>query len=219
MALDNPRRQKIRLLATQNAASRLRIPPRLPLQTVTTEKLDASLPGLPTHQGAALEVAPLPEGDLTTALNSNQLLLMLDQVTDPQNIGAILRSAAAFNVAAIILQDKHSPRESATMAKIAAGGLERVPLIYVTNLSRTLQEARQNGYTAIGLDGSAQKILKECRAPVKTLLVMGAEGSGIRRLVAENCDMLAKLPISPQMESLNVSAATAIALYELSGNS
>jgi 23S rRNA (guanosine2251-2'-O)-methyltransferase len=219
MALDNPKRQKIQLLATQPALAKLRLPPRLPVQTVDPARLDALFPQGQTHQGVALEVAPLPAADVTAMLDSGQPLLMLDQVTDPQNIGAILRSAAAFGAGGVILQEKHSPRESTALAKTAAGALEVVPLLYVTNLSRTIVEAQQSGYWVIGLDGdAAHPTLAACKPQSKTLLVLGAEGTGLRRLVAEHCDQLARLPISAKMESLNVSNAAAIALYVVSGH-
>ena len=139
---------------------------------------------------------------------------MLDQVTDPHNIGAILRSAAAFEAAAVILPDANAPEESGTLAKSACGGLEIVPLIRVPNLVRAIETLKKVGFWVIGLDGSAKKTMAQDKLPAKTVFILGSEGDGLRRLTAENCDYMLKLPISDKMESLNVSNAAAIALYE-----
>mgnify|MGYP001221670199 CR=1 FL=1 len=213
MALANPRRQKGELLATPAAAAKL--PRGSKARQVAPGELNKLLPPGATHQGVALAVQPLSAPPLGKVLAEGKPLVMLDQVTDPQNIGAILRSAAAFGARAVIVQDKHSPPENATIAKTAAGALELVPYLPVTNLSRTIEEVQQAGYWAIGLDGTTKQTLAECRPGPKTVLVMGAEGAGLRRLVAEHCDLLAKLPIDSRMESLNVSVAAGIALYEI----
>jgi 23S rRNA (guanosine2251-2'-O)-methyltransferase len=218
MALNNPQRVRHRLLVTANSKEKLRIPQRISLEVVEQETLNRLLPAGTTHQGVALAVQPLSSPPLEDLLANAKPLLMLDQVTDPHNIGAILRSAAAFGAGGVIVQDKHSPAENATIAKTAAGALEVIPYLAVTNLSRTIEAAQQAGYWAIGLEGTASQTLKSCKPSAKTLLVMGAEGAGLRRLVAEHCDMLAKLPISPQMESLNVSVAAGIALYEIASS-
>mgnify|MGYP000423241693 CR=1 FL=1 len=215
MALDNPARHKNSLIGTRAALAKLRVSAKMNPKTVEGVELDKMLPHQATHQGVALAVQPLNPPPLEAILATEKPLVMLDQVTDPQNIGAILRSAAAFSAGAVIVQDKHSPTENATIAKIAAGALEVVPYLPVTNLSRTIEAAQKAGYWAVGLDGTAEKTLAECKLTPKTLLVMGAEGAGLRRLVSEHCDMLAKLPITPQMESLNVSVAAGIALYAL----
>ena len=213
MALDNPARAKNILLGTANALARLKIPAKIQSRTVEGAELDKILPAQMTHQGVALAVQPLAPPPLEEILATGKPLLMLDQVTDPQNIGAIIRSAAAFGAAAVIVQDKHSPAENATIAKTAAGGLEVMLYLAVSNLSRCIEAAQKAGYWAVGMDGAATHTLAECKLSPKTLLVMGAEGAGLRRLVSEHCDMLAKLPISPAMESLNVSVAAGIALY------
>lgn len=215
MALDNPARAKNTLLMTAAVKEKLRLSGKIQPQMVEAEAIARLLPAGTTHQGVALGVQPITPPALEDILIAGKPLVMLDQVTDPHNIGAILRSAAAFGAGAVIVQDKHSPTEGTTIAKTAAGALEVTPYLPVTNLSRTIEQAQKAGYWVIGLDGSAMKTLRDCKPTTKTLLVMGAEGTGLRRLVSEHCDMLAKLPIFAEMESLNVSVATGIALYEI----
>jgi 23S rRNA (guanosine2251-2'-O)-methyltransferase len=144
---------------------------------------------------------------------SNRPLLILDQVTDPHNVGAIFRSAAAFNAVAVVTQDRHAPPESGVLAKAASGALEMVPWVRVVNLARTLEEIAEYDYWRIAMDGSAELTIDQALVPQRNALVLGAEGDGIRRNVLDHCDQIAKLPISDQMESLNVSNAAAIALY------
>jgi 23S rRNA (guanosine2251-2'-O)-methyltransferase len=141
--------------------------------------------------------------------------MLLDQLTDPHNVGAVLRSCAAFAVDALIVTKDHAASESAVVAKSACGALEMVPLVQVTNLASSIGELQQEGYWVMGLDGNAKNMLHKSRPTNKTALVLGAEGAGLRRLSAERCDELVKLPIHPQMESLNASNAAAIALYQL----
>jgi 23S rRNA (guanosine2251-2'-O)-methyltransferase len=142
------------------------------------------------------------------------VLLMLDQVTDPQNVGAILRSAAAFGAAGVILQDRHAPRFTGALAKAAAGAVERIPVARVVNLSRALDELTEAGWRAVGLSGDAERDLHQVIDGSAVVLVLGSEGEGLRRLVSEHCDELARIPMPGGFESLNVSAACAVALYE-----
>jgi 23S rRNA (guanosine2251-2'-O)-methyltransferase len=144
------------------------------------------------------------------------VLLVLDQVTDPHNVGAILRSAAAFAAIGIVTQDRHSPPESGVVAKAASGALERVPWARVVNLARALEEIGEAGFWRIGLTGDAETNLKEALGPPRVALVLGAEGPGLRLNTREHCDALARLPISDVVESLNVSNAAAVALYAAS---
>lgn len=180
--------------------------------------LGRMVPADAPHQGLVAEVDPLEEiwlGDLLADnADNNRPLLVLDQVTDPHNVGAILRSAAAFNAIGIITQDRHAPPESGTVARSASGALEVVPWVRVVNLARALDEIAEAGYWRIGLTGEADKTLGSVlKKANKVALVLGAEGEGMRQNTETHCDELAKLPISGQVESLNVSNAAAIALY------
>lgn len=179
------------------------------------KRLANLLPKEAIHQGIALEVSPLPYLHLDDAMATNQPLVVLDQVTDPHNVGAILRSAAAFGAGAIIVHDRHSPKESGVMAKSASGALEMVPLISVSNIASALDALQEAEYWCIGLDGTARTSIHQANLTHKTALVLGAEGKGLRNLTAKRCDSLVKLPMHPQMESLNVSNAAAIALYDI----
>lgn len=171
------------------------------------------------HQGVAIDVTALPTAPLASVLEAakddQRPVVILDQVTDPHNVGAILRSAAAFNAAAVIVQDRHSPAQTGVMAKAASGGLDIVPIAVVTNISQSLDQLKQAGYWVAGLAGEADVTLAEAKLNPRTALVLGAEGKGLRPLVAKHCDVLVRLPIASQMESLNVSNAAAIALYAL----
>jgi 23S rRNA (guanosine2251-2'-O)-methyltransferase len=173
------------------------------------------------HQGLVLECAPLEDVFLDEVLSGDPAspLVVLDQVTDPHNVGAILRSAAAFDACAIVTQDRHAPPESGVVAKAASGALEIVPWVRVVNLSRALEEAAEAGYWRIGLSGEAESTLARALPKGPVALVLGAEGEGLRANVAAHCDVLARLPISPAMESLNVSNAAAIALYAVATRS
>ena len=173
------------------------------------------LPPGAAHQGLALR-APVLEGvDLETlAEPAEGVIVMLDQITDPQNVGAVFRSAAAFGAKGVVLQDRHAPALSGALAKAAAGAIEAVPCARVVNLSRALERLADLGWRAVGLDGSAPETLAQVLDARPTVLVLGSEGEGIRRLVAEHCDALARIPMPGGFESLNVSNAAAIALYE-----
>lgn len=214
-ALDNPRRVIKKISITREALATLEIPDDIAVVICDVADLGRVIPRDAPHQGMVADVDPLPDIWLGDVLDeqTDRPLLLLDQVTDPHNVGAILRSAAAFDAAAIITQDRHAPPESGVVAKSASGALEIVPWIRVVNLSRALDDIAEAGYWRIGLDGDAGDELESAMGKGKIALVMGAEGEGLRQNVAAHCDTLARLPMSPRMESLNVSNAAAIALY------
>jgi 23S rRNA (guanosine2251-2'-O)-methyltransferase len=202
---------------TREALASLDLPPILPISPAAAGDLALMVPQGAPHQGLVAEVDPLPDRWLDEfkepADEDRRAILVLDQVTDPQNVGAILRSAAAFDAVAIVTQDRHSPPESGVIARAASGALEIVPWVRVVNLARALDELAEAGYWRIGLAGEARDTLSGALERVRPALVLGAEGPGMRPNTAEHCDQLARLPISPRMESLNVSNAAAIALY------
>lgn len=218
-ALDNPDRRVLKAWATQEAASFMNFPPEVVLTRAEVTDLARLVPNDAPHQGVVIEVEPLEDiwlGDLLSEAEDKATLLVLDQVTDPHNVGAILRSAAAFGAIGIVTQDRHSPPEGGALAKAASGALERVPWVRVVNLARALDEMEEAGFWRIGLAGDAKSTLGEALGPQKVALVLGAEGPGMRQNVREHCDALAKLPITDAVESLNVSNAAAIALYAAS---
>ncbi len=183
-------------------------------------RMEASLPPGAAHQGIALGASPLFHPSLEDLLGSLDLnapatIVMLDQVTDPHNIGAILRSVAAFGGAAIVMQSRHAPEPSGVMGKTACGALDIVPLCYEVNLSRSLTMLAEYGFTALGLDERGEKEIGTLPKFHRTVLVLGAEGDGLRRLVAEHCTHLVRLPTNNVMPSLNVSNAAAVALYSM----
>ncbi|HSI16763.1 MAG TPA: 23S rRNA (guanosine(2251)-2'-O)-methyltransferase RlmB [Sphingomonas sp.] len=216
-ALANPERVVRKMWATREALAGLDIPPVIPVTYAEVTDLARLVPGDAPHQGIVVEVDPLDDiwlGDLLQqGADDKRPLLVLDQVTDPHNVGAILRSAAAFDALGIVTQDRHSPPESGTIARSASGALELVPWVRVVNLARALEEIAEAGFWRIGLAGDTQQTLAQTMGEARVALVLGAEGEGLRHNVAEHCDQLARLPISPKMESLNVSNAAAIALY------
>jgi 23S rRNA (guanosine2251-2'-O)-methyltransferase len=220
-ALENGRRRLRRLLLTEEAQAALtdrRGSAPLPLQPERIDRngLDALLGRDAVHQGMALLADPLtpPPLDQVLAERAGPVLL-LDQVTDPRNVGAILRSAAAFGVAAVIVQDRNAPEETGTLAKAASGALERVPLLRAVNLSRTLVALKAAGLWTVGLDAGGGRLDGGSFAGRRVALVLGAEGEGLRRLTRETCDEIAGLVMPGAFESLNVSNAAAVALYEL----
>lgn len=166
------------------------------------------------HQGILAKCAPLPTLDIEDV--DGKTYLVLDHVTDPHNIGAILRTAAAFKISAVIMQDKNSPEENGALAKTACGALEITPIIKTVNLSRTLEDLKKDGFWVVGLDERGQQIIDQVDLKGKIVIVMGAEGSGMRKLVREHCDFLVRLPTNPNFPTLNVSTATAVTLYEWS---
>ena len=216
-ALENPNRIARKIWGTREALNALDLPASLTIIYSEVADLGRMVPGDAPHQGMVLEVEPLEDvwlGDLLAeGADDLRPLLVLDQVTDPHNVGAILRSAAAFGALGIVTQDRHSPLESGTIARAASGCLEIVPWVRVVNLSRALDEIGEAGFWRIGLAGEAKETLATAMGTARVALVLGAEGEGMRHNTAEHCDQLARLPISRTVESLNVSNAAAIALY------
>jgi len=215
-ALDNPARKVIRAWATREAAQFMQFPKDVPVTLADVADLGRLVPNDAPHQGVVIEVEPLEEAWLVDLLGSapeRAVLLVLDQVTDPHNVGAILRSAAAFGAIGIVTQDRHSPPESGALAKAASGALEAVPWVRTVNLARALGEIAEAGFWRIGLAGDAEMEIKDALGPPRVALVLGAEGAGLRLNTREHCDALARLPISRSVESLNVSNAAAVALY------
>lgn len=213
-ALLNPARVIYALLATKEAEASLPETTHQP-RIVSREELDALCGKEAVHQGVCLNVEPLENPALVDVIDRPGPILVLDQVTDPRNIGAILRSAAAFGAAALIVQDRHTPEETGTMAKAASGGLDIVPIIRETNISRTLQGLQKAGFWVVGLDAGGVRLDRNQLGERRIALVLGAEGAGLRRLTRETCDEIASIYMSGPMESLNVSNASAVALYEL----
>jgi 23S rRNA (guanosine2251-2'-O)-methyltransferase len=218
-ALDNPERKVLRAWATREAAELMQFPSDLAVTFADVADLGRLVPNDAPHQGVVIEAEPLEDvwlGDILAAAGERSTLLVLDQVTDPHNVGAILRSAAAFGALGIVTQDRHSPPEGGVIAKGASGALERVPWARVVNLARALEEIAEAGFWRIGLAGDAGTELKDALGPPRVALVLGAEGPGMRSNTRDHCDALARLPISDAVESLNVSNAAAIALYAAS---
>jgi 23S rRNA (guanosine2251-2'-O)-methyltransferase len=215
-ALDNPDRKVLRAWATREAATFMQFPKEVAVTIADVADLARLVPDDAPHQGVVIEVEPLEDAWLDGLVNGAEegaVLLVLDQVTDPHNVGAILRSAAAFGALGIVTQDRHSPPESGVVAKAASGALERVPWVRVVNLARALEEIGEAGFWRIGLAGDADTDLKDALGPPRVALVLGAEGAGLRPNTREHCDAIARLPITDAVESLNVSNAAAVALY------
>ena len=215
-ALANPDRDIVRLWATREAAAHFDLPDGIPVTFADVADLGRLVPRDAPHQGIVAEVERLPErllADLLDEAEDGRPLLVLDHVTDPHNVGAILRSAAAFDALGIVTQDRHAPPESGALAKAASGALETVPWVRVVNLARALEEIAQAGFWRIGLTGESDILLADALGPRRVALVLGAEGEGMRQNVEAHCDALARLPISERIESLNVSNAAAVALY------
>jgi 23S rRNA (guanosine2251-2'-O)-methyltransferase len=218
-ALDNPDRKVLRAWATREVAGFMQFPPDVQLTLADVADLGRLVPNDAPHQGVVIETEPLEEvwlDDLLADAPERAQLLVLDQVTDPHNVGAILRSAAAFGAVGIVTQERHSPPESGALAKAASGALERVPWARVVNLARALEEIGEAGFWRIGLAGEADTDLKDSLGPPRVALVLGAEGPGMRQNTREHCDAVARLPTSDAIESLNVSNAAAVALYAAS---
>ena len=218
-ALANPQRTVRRMWGTREALAALDLPPVIPVTYADAADLGRLVPQDAPHQGLVIEVDPLPDiwlGDLLEmAQGDRRPLVVLDQVTDPHNVGAVLRSAAAFDAGGIVTQDRHAPPESGALARSASGALELVPWVRVVNLARGLDEIAEAGFWRIGLSGHAKGTLGEVMGDARIAIILGAEGEGMRQNTEAHCDELAKLPISPRVESLNISNAAAIALYAI----
>ena len=215
-ALRNPERTIAKIWVTRDAAGSFDFPPDVPVTYADAADLGRLVPRDAPHQGIVADVERLPDiwlADILEGAPERRPLLVLDQVTDPHNVGAILRSAAAFDAVGIVTQDRHAPPESGALAKAASGALETVPWVRVVNLSRALDEIAEAGFWRFGLTGEAEMTLGEALGPPRVALVLGAEGEGMRQNTELHCDALARLPISERMESLNVSNAAAVALY------
>ena len=231
-ALRNPARRLRRLVATPEIAAeaqawlaeaKARSSAGLKVETLERARLEALLPEAAVHQGLALQAEPLPPAFLEDVLAESPpaaaggaaVVVVLDQVSDPHNVGAVLRSAAAFGASAVVLPEHGTPPNTASLAKAASGALEQVPLVRVTNLARALDKLKEAGFWCVGLEESAEKLLMDLDLAGRVALVLGAEGEGLRRLTRERCDFLARLPTRDPLASLNVSNAAAIALYEV----
>lgn len=214
-ALANPKRKIRRLLLTENAARRLteeNIPTRVTPEMVRPSAIDQLLSPDAVHQGLFVEADPLPSPDIAT-LPQQGIVLVLDQVTDPHNVGAIMRSAAAFAVKAIVITARHSPEATGVLAKSASGALELVPVVTVQNLARALTALNERGFLTVGLDSAGDSDLATIELREPLALVLGAEGKGLRQLTRETCSALARLDLPGDIKSLNVSNAAALALY------
>ena len=218
-ALGNPAREHRKLWATHDAIEALdgQLPEGFPIEYADNPDLDRLVSRDAPHQGIVLDCGPLETVFLEDVLKGDPArpLVVLDQVTDPHNVGAIMRSAAAFNACAILTQDRHSPPEGGVVAKAASGALETVPWVRAVNLARALDQVADAGYWRLGLAGEAEATLREALPAGPVAIVLGAEGPGMRHNISEHCDALARLPISDAMESLNVSNAAAVALYAI----
>lgn len=223
MALENPRRQIISIHATTESILTKVLPDQShtknhgKIKHVTRQQLEAVVPPGAVHQGIAIQVAPLPPmaiDDLEDDHSPNQCVVVLDQVSDPHNVGAVLRSAAVFGAKALVVTDRNAPPESGVLAKAASGALEMVPLIRVTNLAHALKSLKDIGFWCAGFAESSTQRLDQIDLKGKIALVMGAEGEGIRRLTKDLCDFTVCLPTATGFSTLNVSNAAAIALYE-----
>ena len=213
-ALANPKRERLErlLLAPGRTLATDRGPKP---ETLDPREIDRQLPAGAVHQGIALLAAPAEAIDIEDiAWPAEGVILMLDQVTDPQNVGAILRTAAAFGARGVVIQDRHAPQLCGALAKAAAGAADVVPVVRAVNLSRALERLSALGWRSVGLAAGAEGTLDQVLDGAPTVLVLGSEGDGLRRLVAEHCDSTARIAMAEAFESLNVAAAAAVALYQ-----
>ncbi|MDB3954427.1 23S rRNA (guanosine(2251)-2'-O)-methyltransferase RlmB [Alphaproteobacteria bacterium] len=220
-ALRNPDRIVRHVLATENVAKALQEwAGKGGLTVVGREDIERNLEPDAIHQGVTAQVEPLATKAVEDIINQTTdskraILIALDQACDPRNVGAVLRSAAAFGAVALLQQDRHAPPVTSAMAKSASGGLEQVSMVYVPNIVRALRQLKMAEFWIVGLDSLADTVLGTSELPDRCCLVLGAEGSGLRRLTREECDIAIKIPISEAVGSLNLSNAAAIALYEI----
>ncbi len=218
-ALANPKRRLRRLVATAEGAAKLaQMAPAAAPDLLDRPALERLLPPGAVHQGVALAADPLAQPDLADVVaraGAAATVVILDQVTDPHNVGAVLRSAAAFGAIAVIRPEHGAPAATAIVAKAASGALEVVPMVTTGNVARALDRLKRDGFWCIGLDGGADETLAAAAPSGRIALVLGAEGKGLRRLTRDRCDRLVRLPTQPPIDSLNVSNAAAVALYEL----
>ena len=215
-ALENPRRKVLRVFLTKEHEKEFaKFFKKYNIQTKQRRELDKILPEGSVHQGIIADVDPLPYAHLEDILrqdDENATIAILDQVTDPHNVGAIIRSCAAFGITALVTTKDHAPQISGLVAKIACGGLEHLKLVEVVNLKRAIEDMKESGFWVYGLDERGDDI-RQTDFSGKTGLVFGAEGKGLRRLTKESCDGLLRLPTQPPIGSLNVSNAVAVTLY------
>lgn len=219
-ALKNPNREIISVQASRNAAARLA--PELQARNLSAQiteprDLDRLLGKETVHQGICLAVAPLPLLDLADLAEREGTIVVLDQVTDPRNVGAIIRIAAAFAATGLVVTRRHRPAETGLLAKAASGGLEHVPICEVPNLARALEHLQDAGVVVVGLDSDGSSSLEDLPHAGKRAIVLGAEGSGLRRLTRENCDHIARLAFPGAIRSINVATAAALALQTMHG--
>ena len=225
-ALANPARRFHRLLVTHQNAQEHAAALATPAadgpgpEIVERSDIDGIVGSDAVHQSIALLVAPLAETAIEdiAAIQGPATVIVLDQATDPRNIGAVMRSAWAFGAAAVVLQDRHSPSETGVMAKAASGAAEHIALVRVTNIARAMWALKDAGFWCVGLDAGAPAEIGAIDVGERRVLALGAEGKGLRRLTAETCDFLATIPIAPDADSLNLSNAAAVALYALRKN-
>ena len=218
LAVKNPRRNVKEIYVTKETLAEMNFPKDLPIRPADRHLLDSLVGQGAVHQGVVAKCDPLPQVDLKefikTVENKDKcLVVILDQVTDPHNVGAIIRSAVAFYASAVIMPEAGAPAETGVLAKSASGATELIPLIRVANLARTMDMLKKAEFWCVGLDGYAKEYITDRKLPKKCVMVLGAE-DGMRHLTMENCDMVVKLPMNPDIESLNVSNAAAVAMYE-----
>lgn len=216
-ALKNPRRRLVKLKASKNAADRLAAEigaAGVKFEIVHPKELDRNLGADAVHQGLLLEALPLSQPRLDQ-IDKSGILVLLDQVTDPHNVGAILRTCAAFRVTALVTTARHSPEASGVLFKAASGAYEHVPYVKVTNLARAMAELKEHGFRLAGLDSDAPASLEDIDRSPPLAIVMGAEGKGLRQLTRDTCDHLVRLDLFGPIRSLNVSNACAVALYAI----